>query len=45
MSRDRKVAVVSLPIADGKGTDDASNAALATLRKELVPQTSARSTA
>jgi uncharacterized membrane protein YdfJ with MMPL/SSD domain len=34
-----RVAVVSLAIADGNGTDDASNAALATLRDELVPQT------
>jgi uncharacterized membrane protein YdfJ with MMPL/SSD domain len=33
------VAVVSLPIASVSGTDAASNAALATLRGELVPQT------
>jgi uncharacterized membrane protein YdfJ with MMPL/SSD domain len=39
VSPDGKVAVVSLPIADGKWTDDASNAALATLRNEFVPQT------
>lgn len=32
------VAVVSLPIAAGDGTDDASNAALTTLRDRLVPQ-------
>jgi RND superfamily putative drug exporter len=37
VSRDRKVAVVSLPIAAGKGTDDKSYAALATLRDHLVP--------
>jgi RND superfamily putative drug exporter len=36
------VAVVSLPIAAGNGTDNASNAALATLRNELVPQTVAK---
>jgi uncharacterized membrane protein YdfJ with MMPL/SSD domain len=35
----RTAAVVSLPIALGNGTDDASNAALATLRDRLVPQT------
>jgi uncharacterized membrane protein YdfJ with MMPL/SSD domain len=39
ISPDRTVAVVSLPIADGNGTDDASNTALATLRGRLVPQT------
>jgi uncharacterized membrane protein YdfJ with MMPL/SSD domain len=39
VSRDRTVAVVSLPIAVGKGTDDASNAALANLRNQLVPRT------
>jgi uncharacterized membrane protein YdfJ with MMPL/SSD domain len=39
VSRDHTVAVLSLPIAVGKGTDDASNAALATLRNELVPAT------
>jgi uncharacterized membrane protein YdfJ with MMPL/SSD domain len=33
------VAVVSLPIAAGNGTDGASNAALAMLRNRLVPQT------
>ncbi|HSD81968.1 MAG TPA: MMPL family transporter, partial [Solirubrobacteraceae bacterium] len=33
------VAVVSLPIAAGNGTDEASNAALATLRTRLVPRT------
>jgi uncharacterized membrane protein YdfJ with MMPL/SSD domain len=33
------VAVVSLPIAAGNGTDHASNAALAMLRGQLVPQT------
>jgi uncharacterized membrane protein YdfJ with MMPL/SSD domain len=33
------VAVVSLPIAAGNGTDSPSNAALATLRNQLVPQT------
>jgi uncharacterized membrane protein YdfJ with MMPL/SSD domain len=33
------VAVVSLPIASGTGTDAASNAALATLRGQLVPAT------
>jgi uncharacterized membrane protein YdfJ with MMPL/SSD domain len=38
----RTVAVVSLPIAAGNGTDDASNAALATLRNTLVPQTVGR---
>ncbi len=32
-------AVVSMPIAAGNGTDHASNAALATLRGQLVPQT------
>jgi uncharacterized membrane protein YdfJ with MMPL/SSD domain len=37
-----RVAVVSLAIADGNGTDDASNAALATLRDKLVPQTVGR---
>jgi uncharacterized membrane protein YdfJ with MMPL/SSD domain len=36
------VAVVSLPIAAGNGTDAASNVALATLRDELVPQTVGR---
>jgi uncharacterized membrane protein YdfJ with MMPL/SSD domain len=39
VSSDGKVAVVSLPIAHGNGTDDASNAALATLRNDLIPQT------
>jgi uncharacterized membrane protein YdfJ with MMPL/SSD domain len=39
ISPSRTAAVVSLPIAAGNGTDDASNAALATLRDELVPQT------
>jgi uncharacterized membrane protein YdfJ with MMPL/SSD domain len=39
VSTDRTVAVVSLPIAVGNGTDDASTAALATLRNQLVPQT------
>jgi uncharacterized membrane protein YdfJ with MMPL/SSD domain len=39
VSPDRRVAVVSLPISVGNGTDDASNAALATLRNDLVPQT------
>jgi uncharacterized membrane protein YdfJ with MMPL/SSD domain len=39
ISPDRTVAVVSLPIASGNGTDDASNAALASLRGQLVPQT------
>jgi uncharacterized membrane protein YdfJ with MMPL/SSD domain len=38
-SPDRKVAVVSLPIAVGNGTDVASNSALALLRKQFVPQT------
>jgi uncharacterized membrane protein YdfJ with MMPL/SSD domain len=36
---DRTVAVVSLPIAVGKGTDAKSNAALAALRTRLVPDT------
>src|SRR4051794_3764036 len=35
----RTVEVVSLPIAAGTGTDGASNAALATLRNHLIPQT------
>jgi uncharacterized membrane protein YdfJ with MMPL/SSD domain len=39
VSPDRTVAVVSLPIAAGNGTDDASNAALATLRGRLISQT------
>ncbi|MFL5840810.1 MAG: MMPL family transporter, partial [Thermoleophilaceae bacterium] len=39
VSANREVAVVSLPIAAGKGTDAASNRALATLRTRLVPQT------
>jgi RND superfamily putative drug exporter len=39
ISRDHKVAVVSLPVGVGKGTDSASNAALANLRSKLVPQT------
>jgi uncharacterized membrane protein YdfJ with MMPL/SSD domain len=39
VSPDRTVAVVSLPIASGNGTDDASNTALASLRGQLVPQT------
>jgi RND superfamily putative drug exporter len=38
----RTVAVVSLPIAVGNGTDHASNAALAMLRGRLVPQTVGR---
>jgi uncharacterized membrane protein YdfJ with MMPL/SSD domain len=39
ISKDGSVAVVSLPIAVGNGTDHASNDALALLRNELVPQT------
>jgi uncharacterized membrane protein YdfJ with MMPL/SSD domain len=39
ISPSRTVAVVSMPIAVGKGTDSKSNAALARLRNELVPQT------
>jgi RND superfamily putative drug exporter len=39
VSRDHTVAVVSLPISVGNGTDDASNAALAKLRTQLVPET------
>jgi RND superfamily putative drug exporter len=39
VSRNHKVAVVSMPIAVGKGTDDASYAALANLRNHLVPNT------
>ena len=39
ISRSGKVAVLSLPIASGNGTDRASNAALAMLRGQLVPQT------
>jgi RND superfamily putative drug exporter len=39
ISPDRTVAVVSIPIAAGTGTDDASNAALGTLRGRLVPDT------
>ncbi len=35
---DGTVAKVEIPL-DGKGTDDASNAALATLRRTLLPQT------
>ena len=39
VNRAGTVAVVSLPIADGNGTDHKSNAALTTLRDQLVPQT------
>jgi uncharacterized membrane protein YdfJ with MMPL/SSD domain len=39
VSSDHRTAVLSLPIASGNGTDDASNAALAKLRGELVPRT------
>jgi uncharacterized membrane protein YdfJ with MMPL/SSD domain len=39
ISPDRTVAVVSLPIGVGNGTDSKSNAALAKLRGQLVPQT------
>src|SRR4051812_43636092 len=39
ISPDRTVAVVSLPIAVGKGTDAKSDAALAALRTRLVPNT------
>jgi uncharacterized membrane protein YdfJ with MMPL/SSD domain len=39
VSPSKTVAVVSLPIATGSGTDGASNAALATLRDQLIPQT------
>jgi uncharacterized membrane protein YdfJ with MMPL/SSD domain len=39
ISPDRRVAVVSMPIATGNGTDAASNSALALLRKQFVPQT------
>jgi RND superfamily putative drug exporter len=35
----RTVAVLTLPIAVGTGTDPASNAALARLRTQLIPQT------
>jgi uncharacterized membrane protein YdfJ with MMPL/SSD domain len=42
ISPDRTVAVVSLPIAVGNGTDDASNTALATLRGRLIPQSVGR---
>jgi RND superfamily putative drug exporter len=38
VSADKTVAVVDIPLA-GNGTDDASLAALSTLREELVPQT------
>jgi RND superfamily putative drug exporter len=38
VSADKTVAVVDIPLA-GNGTDDASLAALSTLRDELVPQT------
>jgi RND superfamily putative drug exporter len=38
VSADKTVAVVDIPLA-GSGTDDASLAALSTLRDELVPQT------
>jgi RND superfamily putative drug exporter len=38
VSADKSVAVVDIPLA-GNGTDDASLAALSTLRDELVPQT------
>jgi uncharacterized membrane protein YdfJ with MMPL/SSD domain len=38
VSRDRTVALVSIPLV-GKGTDARSNAALQTLRGDLVPQT------
>ena len=38
VSPDKTVAVVDIPLA-GNGTDDASLAALSTLRDELVPQT------
>jgi uncharacterized membrane protein YdfJ with MMPL/SSD domain len=38
----RTAAVVSLPVAVGNGTDDASTAALARLRNQLVPQTVGR---
>jgi uncharacterized membrane protein YdfJ with MMPL/SSD domain len=36
------VAVISLPIAVGKGTDQKSNAALASLRGRLIPETLGR---
>jgi RND superfamily putative drug exporter len=39
VSPDRTVAVVSLPIAVGNGTDAKSNTALANLRKRLIPET------
>ena len=40
-SRDSTVARISIPLA-GNGTDDESNAALATLREESSPPRSAR---
>ncbi len=43
VNRAGTVAVVSLPIAVGRGTDEASNAALATLRQRLVRRPSAGS--
>jgi uncharacterized membrane protein YdfJ with MMPL/SSD domain len=39
VSPDRTVEVIALPIARGTGTDSASNAALAALRNDLIPQT------
>jgi uncharacterized membrane protein YdfJ with MMPL/SSD domain len=38
VSKDGTVAVVTIPI-DGEGTDEVSNAALATLRNDIVPAT------
>jgi RND superfamily putative drug exporter len=38
VSPDRRAAIVSIPV-DGDGTDDASNAALAALREQVIPQT------
>ena len=38
----RTVAVISLPIAAGKGTDQKSNAALAALRERFIPETLGR---
>jgi uncharacterized membrane protein YdfJ with MMPL/SSD domain len=38
VNKDHTVANITIPI-DGEGTDSASNAALATLREEIVPET------
>jgi uncharacterized membrane protein YdfJ with MMPL/SSD domain len=39
ISRNHRVAVLSMPIASGKGTDNASYAALGNLRNHLIPRT------